>query len=297
MAGKRKGISSVSGAIIKLTISALLLVSVTTAWFIFTKDAKVEPLGLDVTKVVSVSVSSGDGNWSQNLEINHTEEGNIRVTEYSGNGKELYSPVVENKQVVGFARADESASNNGYIDFQIQFKADGAASIYLGEGSEIAPESLTSNLNDNKVSKNYIAGATRVAMWSGDSAPLIWTPNALYEYNETTKAVIASGTVEESYQYATDTTVENMKTISTNGEVSGVSEDGMFLWGAIDDNLAIRSKPVITFTAEDGEDTVKTLNVRVWVEGTDREAVKDLIGGRFKIGLKFTAITAEGGEQ
>ena len=36
--------------------------------------------------------------------------------------------------------------------------------------------------------------------------------------------------------------------------------------------------------------------IRVWVEGTDREAVKELIGGKIKMNLVFHAVDNEWGD-
>lgn len=289
--------SSLISLTVKLAVSFLLLIGVTTAWFIFTHEADVDTLDMDVAKATSVSVSSG-GEWSQKLEITHEGEGAVRITEYSGNGKQLFGPVVNNKQVVSFYTVDETAANDGYIDFTMQFKADGPVDIYLDEGCALIPESLDANLNTNGVSKNYIVGAVRLAMWcvDDDADPLIWVPNASFEYNPTTKKITQTGNVESEYQYATDTTVENIHTVTTNNAANGTADDGMFLWGDIGKMSISDMAPVMSLDPAGNAEAIKTLNVRVWVEGTDREAVKDFIGGRFKIQLNFTAVTKEGGE-
>ena len=294
MAKKNSSIISLS---VKLAVSFLLLIGVTTAWFIFAKKADVESLDVEVTKATNVTVSSG-GEWSQKLEITHEGDAAVRVTEYSGNGKQLFGPVINNKQVIGFYNVDETAANDGYIDFTMQFKADGPVDIYLDDGCALLPESLDANLNDNGVSKNYIVGAVRLAMWSvdDDAEPLIWVPNASFEYNPTTKKITQTGSVESEYQYATDTTVANIRTVITGGAENGTADNGMFLWGDIGKLSLSDMAPVISLNPVGNEEAIKTLNVRVWVEGTDREAVQDFIGGRFKIKLNFTAVSKEGGE-
>ncbi len=284
--------------LIKLSISFVLLISVTTAWFIFTQHAIVDPLPANVVKLTSVSVSGNNGVWSDNLEITHDSKVAVPVTEYSGNGKSLFGPIVMNKQVVSFFTVDESAANNGYIDFTLKFKADGPVDIYLGGDSALLPESFESNLNSNNVSKNYIVGAVRLAMWcvEDDGAPVIWAPNSKYQYNSTTKKLNVNGTVESQYQYAVDNTIDTIRTIETNGVTNGTAEDGRFIWGDVAQINLNDMAPVMNLSPEKGSESIKTLNVRVWVEGTDREAVKDFIGGKFKIKLNFTAVSKEGGE-
>ena len=292
----KKNILNLKGVIIKLAVSFILLISVTTAWFIFAQDANVDTLDMDVSKATSVSVSSG-GEWSQKLEITHESEGAVKITEYSGNGKNLFGPVIVGKQVTSFYTIDETSANNGYIDFTLKFKADGPVDVYLGDESVLIPESYDGNLNNNGVSKNYIVGSVRLAMWcvETDAEPFIWVPNASFEYNPNTKKMSQNGTVEDAYQYATDTTVENIHTVQTNGAASGAADNGMFVWGNVGDVSISDMSPIITLDPAGNAEDIKTLNVRVWVEGTDREAVKDFIGGRFKIKLNFKSVSKEGG--
>jgi len=197
--------------------------------------------------------------------------------------------------VVSFYPAPDSGEGNGYIDFTLEFKSNGPVDLYLGKGSALLVDNFTSNLNDNGVSKNYIVGAVRVAMWcvDDDTQPVIWAPNSQYQYNSATKKVNTAGTVESVYQYAVDENVANIKTIQTNG-VSGVGDDGNFVWGDLDSVTITDMKPIMTLQPEEGAEQIKTMRVRLWVEGTDREAVKDFIGGKFKIKLNFTAVTKEG---
>lgn len=289
--------SAFNSLLVKLIISFVLLIGITTAWFVLAKSNSVDLLSLDVVKTTSVSVAGSDGEWSQKLEITHESLATVPITEYTGNGKQLYAPVALNKQVISFYEVDETAANNGYIDFTLQFKADGPVDIYLAGGSELLAESFEENLNNNGVSKNYIVGAARLAMWcvDDDSAPLIWAPNSRYQYNTSTKTVNTGGTVEPAYSYAVDTTVANMHNVSTGGKANGVGDNGYYVWGDISAINLTDMSPVITLEPDVGTEASKTLNVRVWIEGTDREAVKDFIGGKFKIKLNFTAVDKEGG--
>ncbi len=288
--------TSLYSLILKLSISFLLLIGVTTAWFVFIQNAKVTPLELSVSKTTSVFVKGTDGSWTQELEIDKDGSGIVAISEFSGNGKKLFGPVAVNKQVVSFYPAPDSAANAGYIDFTLEFKSDGPVDIYIGDDSQLVAESFTSNLNGNGVSKNYIVGSVRVGMWcvEDDSRPVIWAPNSRFHYNTASKTISTSGTVEPSYQYATDETVANMVTVETNGAANGAADDGYFVWGDLAQVSRENMQPIITLQPEEGEEEMKTMRVRLWVEGTDREAVKDFIGGRFKIKLNFTAVAKEG---
>ena len=288
--------ASFRSLIYKLIVSFLLLIGVTTAWFITSKSTKVSTIGLDVVKTVSVSVRESGGSWAKELEIIKEGGGAVSITEFSGNGKKLFGPIAVNKQVVSFYPAPDEGEGNGYIDFTLELKSNGPVDIYLGNDSELIAEDFSWNLNDNGVSKNYIVAAVRMATWcvDDDSQPVIWAPNALYQYNSTTKKINTSGTVESVYQYATDETVGNIKKMQTNGAASGTADNGYFVWGDLASIPIADMQPILSLEPEEGTEQIKTVRVRLWVEGTDREAVKDFIGGKFKIKLNFTAVPREG---
>lgn len=283
--------------IFKLAVSFLLLIGVTTAWFLSGKNTGVNTLGLDVVKTVNVSVRDKNNAWSDKLEITKDDGGNVAITEFSGNGKQLFGPVAVSNQVVSFYPVTDNGEGSGYIDFTLDFKSNGPVDIYLGKGSDLIVDSFTTNLNENGVSKNYIVGAVRVAMWcvDDDTQSVIWAPNSTYQYDSSTKKVNTAGTVESAYKYAVDENVANIKTIQTTG-ASGVADNGRFVWGNLNSITITDMQPVMTLTPEDGTEQIKTMRVRLWVEGTDREAVKDFIGGKFKIKLNFTAVPKEGVE-
>jgi hypothetical protein len=106
------------------------------------------------------------------------------------------------------------------------------------------------------------------------------------------------GEAESSFTYVySDTndkyiTPDNIITIE-NPEKSynGVASNKRFVWGTlseIEDYLTAVS-PIFTTSKDLNQEIEVKMVIRIWIEGTDREAVKDLIGGKIKLDLKFIA--------
>ncbi len=186
-------------------------------------------------------------------------------------------------------------------------------------GACVVPEQL-SDYTD------YIAGAVRVAIFdesqTGEKTTVVWAPNAKYEYQLGSAGVdnayhtTANGTVEPVYQFAcgrfsntlygnqtisdvltgiqTDGTAYGFKNIDvthTDGGDVKDTEKVCYIWGDIDNTQ--KTPPVVTLSPHNGPNDIKTLTVRVWIEGCDREAIKELISGQFKIHLDFHAEPSE----
>ena len=115
---------------------------------------------------------------------------------------------------------------------------------------------------------------------------MVWAPNSTYQYAN--GSVNKKGTVESQYTYAIGNST-TLKTIATNGNASGVSEDKNFIWGDITEQMVADMNPFLTINTNYGDKSVHEITVRIWVEGTDREAVRDLLGGQFKVYMSFKA--------
>ena len=281
------------GLFIKILSMLVVLVSVTFSWFVFAKDSWVNPFEVGVVGVVNVEVSNEgneDSDWSNKVVYNPDEElGSF--TEFSGNGERLYVPIVERQTITGFYLPDYSEREKDFIEIDTYFKTNGAIKLFLDSASSISPY-------DENNPKDYIAGAVRVAFLVEDHLPIIWAPNPNYEFKD--GEIIKDGNVESSYQYVyeetgkefIDTSEENFVTIPTNGKSAGVSEDKRFMWGNPKDieNYYESVNPIFkTSKPREGEEVIVKVTIRVWVEGYDREANKELIGGKIRMNLKFTA--------
>ncbi len=286
--------------IFKLLSVSILLVAVSFSWFIFTKDTFVDSINLEVTGVVSVSISDvNKQDWNNKVEVDGLSSSVI--TEMSGNGQKLFKPIIEKNDVKGFIlnnqsltidEMNESTIEKGYIEIVTYVKTDGPICLYLGTDSTVTPVS-NSKLQDN------IAGAIRVAILTEDNNPFIWAPNSCYEYDPKTNTVNKNGTPEDKYTYVYKDSDESVLTSSDikiidNTELSpfGVSDDKRFVWGNLNEieNYVSSVDPIFETPLDLAEEQQYQMVIRIWIEGTDREAVKSLIGGKFNINLTFLAV-------
>ena len=283
---KKKSKNKFAIIIYEAIFAVLALVVVSYAWFTYYKDASTSGINLDVVGAINVSISNDNKNWGTSTEITPTET--LKLTELSGDGVNLFSPVMVDRQVKGYTNISEfSQTNLSYIEFKFYIKSTGPAVLKYGVGCSVVPI-------DNTSLKDNIAGAIRVACFDTTNptepkSSVIWAPNSKYQYtagtNDNKGTVNKAGTVENTYTYATGKST-TLKTISTGGAVNGVSDDKSFVWGDITEQMVADMNPFLTLNqASNGSE----VTVRIWVEGTDREAVKDLIGGKFKVHLVFKA--------
>lgn len=277
---KKKRNNKLAIVIYEAIFAVLALVVVSYAWFVYTQEVSTSGINLDVVGAINVSISSDNENWGTSAEIKPTET--LKLTELSGDGVNLFTPVMVDKQVKGYTNISEfSQTDLSYIEFKFYIKSTGPAALHYGVGCSVVPIN-NSSLEDN------IAGAIRVACFDTTGGktptnPVVWAPNSTYQYSNGT--VNKTGSVEDIYTYATGKTT-TLKTISTGGAVNGVSDDKNFVWGDITEQMVANMNPFLTLReASNGSE----VTVRIWVEGTDREAVKDLIGGKFKVHLVFKA--------
>lgn len=175
-------------------------------------------------------------------------------------------------------------------------------------------------------SRDGIAGAVRVAFVedTGTTSPSvkIWIPNDRYELSKTESGTTEFSTnpvsdaendrtIDEIREIFTtvDTAVNNVQTIQTVYPYGyqAVSEGRMksFYWTDEDycsgkvfvgNDLASagmvnNATPILDFTDNvDGRVQEKSISVRIWIEGTDREADKALLGGAIKYVFKFVSV-------
>ena len=280
---KKKRNTKVSSIIYESIFAILALVVVSYAWFAFSNQASTTGIDLEVIGAIDISISNDGNNWSKSTSISPQDK--MALSELSGDGINLFYPVISNKEVQGYTDVSEfSQTDVSYLEFKFYISSSGPVSIYYGVDCSVVP------LDNSKLADN-IAGAIRVACFetTGGKKPtssIVWAPNSTYQYSN--GAVNKSGTVEDMYTYATSSST-TLKTISTNGAVSGVSTDKKFIWGDISEQMIADMDPITTINTEYGKEASVELTVRIWVEGTDREAVRELLGGQFKVHLSFKA--------
>jgi len=297
---KNKQATPIAKPMMQTVALIVILIVASLAWFVFGDYSELSPLELTAQEATNVWISntSDSDNWDKNLVVNGNFDGNAAtVTEYSGNGTELYLPITANKEVIGYFPLSDGMDQN-YLEYTAYIKSDGPTEIFLGDESSVTPLDLSTNISsDGDYSMNYIVGAVRVAIFTEENkdAPIVWAPNSRIEYLPMSNSILSTGVVEDTYTYATGTDITDIKTIPTNGRTSGIDSEGTFIWGDIS-NIGNKSamKPILVFGNSYGEENIKELKIRVWVEGSDREAIRSLSGGKFRLNLKFASSNSEG---
>lgn len=291
-----------------------LFVTATLSWFIFDKTASIESDGnMQVTAGSRLEITLNYGEdaetWGDDFTVSTDEKAYPDIT---GNGKDFYFPTALDKNDSTFNSADTfhkielAEANNYYITVNVTFRTTANTSVYLANDSYVSPINL--NVTDeNKsvygdISRDGIAGAVRVAFIdtsaaSDEALKNIWIPNDKYElgYDENGNAVFNENGERESsygYQLVSNGTVEsftytpeeyaNLVTVGTAGALASPSTETV-------PAQINQAKELLTF---DGNGTMqtKTLTVRIWIEGTDREADKALAGGKLKYKFNFICI-------
>ncbi|MBE7064920.1 MAG: hypothetical protein E7384_03790 [Ruminococcaceae bacterium] len=273
----------------------IVLIAATFSWFVMRDSGDIGNLEMAVIDAAYIKVSKDEGlTWENNLDLDLGTIVSLRET--TGDGVTFYEPVYDGTDSIsGYV---QSANENVYFESVITFKTDRTQSIYLTDESFIVPADTASDTKNKSefgnYSKDYIAGAIRVGFFeltdAGEYKPVfIWVPNPKIQYNAKNNTVTENGTVEDYYSYYANGEEPGFVKIMTNGESDGMSDP--LVWGSLQQDGV---KPVLSFDKEteaepDGSIT-KKLIARVWVEGTDRECVRALYQGKFKMYFKFQAV-------
>lgn len=285
------------------------------AWFVSNKENSLDNIEIGTVKTNNLQISqSGDGNWGSVLSINSLNE-YVFNNEVSSNGISFYKAVGVDDNG-NPSKLIKAIPNKDYLDFDLWFKNDSNISIYLDKNSSVYPE-CCSNISDavlniNKTrdditrvssygdfSRDLIAGAVRVAFINynynkenntyelEDKPVYIWVPNRNYEisYKNGYYDFNIDSTNYETYNYMNvinstsfkETKLTNVKDEINASYISKSSSGDQKLF-------EIKSN---------GEEVKSGLKVRIWIEGTDREAVEALKGGKFKFTLSFVGFTKE----
>ena len=277
------------GQFFKTLSMFIVLISVTFSWMTFAKEASVNPLETHVIDAVDIAISDLTGEyWGSSLEV-VSKKTYGSITEFSGNGDKLYIPTVSGKTITGYYLPDYSEREKNFVEIDVKVRSATGMRLF------VSPESFVSPLND-KFNKDSIVGAVRVAFLIENFKPYIWAPNSTYEFKN--GRVNKNGTPESSYSFvysdSKDTFIgtDNVVTIDNSQQhESGFNTEHNFLWGNPDkiENYPYSVGPIFTVNEPDGEEVVVEMKIRIWIEGTDREAVADLVGGRITSNIKFFA--------
>lgn len=299
MKNKKKLILSIVAILILLAT-----IGGTLSWFFINESSYVD-YGSDIACEAGQSLEiSNDGgeNWSGFIDNSDFSSSTVDIT---GNGIDMFRPVSidETSNPTGYqpAAAIDDEGTGDFIDIDLMFRTTSKMNVYLNGESYLDPQNpqLGGNMFGN-FSRDFIAGAMRVAFIevtedeeSGEDQyelKMIWAPHPNYELSKSTGGVYTfsqTGT-RETYYYTEYVDGEYVKKAYTSDDFA----TGKFVAGSTNADISNGGESAVLFSTNPtaGEFDYKRLKIRIWFEGTDREASEALAGGKISAKLKFTGI-------
>ncbi len=289
-------------------IFALLLIVAAIASFSWFYN--LDNVAIDSSNNMNVQVGSnleitvhGSEEWGSSLKLNK----DLAVVDCSGNGTVFYTPsrLDENNQPDGDLHRITDKQMPGYvIDTYVDLRTNNPIDLYLGSKSFIkpvqnaSPEESTENSFFGPYLTGYIAGSARVAFfevsYEGDTAIIpdapvcIWAPNSYFEYNKDNNTFTENGTREEQYiYYSSESTTYTYTTEDYLGGKLLLAEGSELCTGDASASSAVNHAPkLLSFRPQNGME-VKHLLIRIWFEGTDREASSVFNNGKVNYNFSF----------
>lgn len=267
--------------VISIIVLLLTLFGVTYAWFNLRDRTTINNVEVEIVGDIDYLLLSTDGlNFESGLDYTN-QLSNLNITDVSGDGYTLNKPIGAIGDTDGLLATnwEPAEANVDYIDIPIFIKAKFGDKLYLRmDTSYVSPYDTTSNISPyGSFSRNYIAGATRVAIFESVdnllAGKLFWVPNETYQLTKSNGVYTfnANGTPEVVNQY--------LKNVNGNYTMTNFGD-----WRPLISSTLAANKPeILNFDTD-----VKKVVVRIWLEGTDRESSIALTGGVFKVKLSLT---------
>ena len=298
--------------IIFSSICVILLVALvggTLAWFYMNEEVTIS-YGNSIfceagdSLEISLIENGATSRWTSSIDY---RSGEFTTVDISGDGKNLYRPseIDENQQPVGFNQAASSLSDGktyDYVELEVAFRSLSKMNVYLSDESFIKPVDPTDTTSNiyGSFSRDYIAGAMRVAVLENDEVKMLWAPNSRYQligYANGSYAFSSgdngSSTPESSYSYYVEDENGEFVQMDVSSEQYASKQFVVDATGA--DKYDSGNSPVLVSLnpASEGVYDQKNVKIRIWFEGTDREAHQALAGGNVNVKLKFVGIYKE----
>lgn len=304
-----------------LYVVILLFVSVATfAWFLFNDTATLqtkENMQITAGNKLEILLVDDAGNalvndWASNIGVTTP----TRVfPDITGDGTNFYFPQtlfndepasMDYDKFIDIGLETKENRDAYYITVNVQFRTTTPMDIYLAEGSYIKAMDEDTE-GDNKsilgnFSRDYIAAASRVSfsekVGSDTILKNVWIPNDKYQLQydsehrdevtgfttdgerEEFKYLIKTGATMSEYKYTPQDYADRMVTL-------GSQQLASTQYAVIGDSACL-----LSFDASDvaGGVAKKTLVIRIWIEGTDREAHMALSEGNMQYKFCFVGV-------
>ena len=298
----------------------------TLGWFVFNRDVNVKN-GVSVTTGTYLRVSLDGENYGEQVTFTPVNIANLKDVS-SKDGQNFYWPRILSDEAdtppadVDFVKIDDTNCEGYYIVFDLHLRATEEMDVYLGASSSVDPVEPTDSAHEQydrqslygMISADEIAGAARIAILElteeegpeTETLRQVWIPNPEYElYYENGEAKFHrnSSNVEAPAYYGPVGGEEDAE--PTIKEQLYGDEDFLKYLSVGTKGLATpatataenstpamaNGAPVLCHFNDQNEE--KHLRVRIWFEGTDREADKALNGGLVDYSLQLVGIHKE----
>lgn len=271
------------------------------------KCEKPEGISLAVVPHNAEAPKDSDYTTEDNPTINLNEREfvkNLNLTDVTSNGTEG-SFYKQPATVSGNNYWTKADVNSDYLSFDLYFRSIENYNISICEDSYLRPQSNVDTVIMNKNSqpfKDCIAGASRISILDENSTEqrLLWIPapniwydrenNKIYTNIESSTKISGKNIGEltrkhEFYDGKANST--QATTYNSPNLVASVkdSDSGKYIIG---ENKLITSLGNYKQTFNGISYYVNHVTVNMWIEGTDAESHKDLLGGKFDLFLKFS---------
>lgn len=298
--------------IIFSSICVILLISLvggTLAWFFVNEEVTVN-YGNSIfceagdSLEIALVQNGTTSRWSSSVDYSAGEFTTVDIT---GDGLNLYRPseIDENQQPVDFVDAVSSLEDTkhyDYIELEVAFRSVSKMNVYLSDESYISPVKTDDdgkNIYGN-FSRDYIAGAMRVAIIDETGLKMLWAPNANYQLIQNANGSYAFKTgefgdsvPESDYYYFAENEDGELVQQPVSAEAYASNQFVVDRTGAMKDEAGKSPVLATLAPASEGAYAQKTVKIRIWFEGTDREAHQALAGGNVNVKLKFVGVSKE----
>ncbi len=291
------------------TAIVIITAAASFAWFMNLENVQIESdNNMSITVGTTLEIREhGTELWGQKLTFSRK----MLLVDCSGNGVDFYAPL-------NLDNTDQPSSMfkltnfDGYIiDTYIDVRSKSKMELYLGSNSRIYPTepteenpNINESLYDGVESLGAIAGCVRVAFfevtYDERDNPVIgepicvWAPNSKYELTMAgmDSSVKTDGVREPSYGYYIGYNRDSIRSYSVDDCLAGkfsIAEKEALCFSTDTGIMANAAPKLLTFEQE-GVVQEKHMLIRIWFEGTDREARYVLNNGIVDYDFEFVGM-------
>lgn len=326
--GKRKRINKRRAYISNLIMMFVLAVSIiiaALAWFINSSRASINSIEVDSAAANSVELrvmlngmpNAGDydSGWVSGTVSLQDAVGTFKyANDITGNGI-LFSRPMKSDGTANplFTGSDANANwqleptpaaNKDYEVIDVYVRCNQPSNVYLTSSSSVFPVNKSGNRNEYGVSKDYIAGASRVAFVdvaedNSETLSCVWIPNSKYQIDSASKAFTENGLPEGTYKYYDSSLKKIVSYTNDENLFKNHSYTTSVADPVINNGLLSNKDSIIKVTEVVNEIDKDTNNgfqyqshfrIKIWIEGTDRETDSVFKGGVMGTDFKFLAV-------